>query len=87
MSTNSAYPSQATGGMVVEDENSLDYQTNVAVAQKVGAVETAEYLRRRLGDVRLGDLRSVLDKVPNNPPLPRDEVPGDLEARFGTLHA
>lgn len=63
--------------MAVEDENSLDYQTNVAVAQKAGTVETAEYLRRHFGDVRLGDLRLVLDKVPDNPPLPGDEMPGD----------
>jgi hypothetical protein len=55
----------------------------MAVAQKVGAVETAEHFRRRYGEARSGDLRAVLDKRPDVPPEPGDELPADLKARFG----
>ena len=47
----------------------------MTIAQKIGAVETAEYYGRRLGMARPGDLRAILDKVPDAPPMRGDEVP------------
>lgn len=53
------------------------------MAQKVGAVETVERLRERYGEARPDDLRRVLAKVPDVPPMPGDELPDDLKAFFG----
>lgn len=59
-----------------EDGVSLDQWIAVAVAQKVGAVETAaEFLRRRAGKARAEDLHAALAAVPDSPPMPGDELP------------
>ena len=65
-----------------EEGVSLDYWINMAIAQKIGSFETAAYYRRRLGKPREGDLRAVLDQVPDNPPTPGDELPPDLVAEL-----
>ena len=55
---------------------SLNQWIAAAVAQKVGAVETAaEFFRRRAGDARPEDLRAVLALVPDREPDPGDELP------------
>lgn len=62
-----------------EDGVSLNQWIASAVAQKVGAVETAaEFFRRRMGDARPEDLRVVLALVPDCPPDPGDELPPGL---------
>ena len=59
-----------------EDGVSLDHWIALAVAQKVGAVETAaEFFRRRAGDARPEDLLAILALVPDRPPDPGDELP------------
>ena len=65
-----------------EEGVSLDYWINMAIAQKIGSFETAAYYRRLLGTPREGDLRAVLDQVPDNPPLAGDELPPDLAAEL-----
>jgi len=58
-----------------EDGVSLDVWVTAAVAQKIGAVETAaEFFERRSAGAGKG-LQSYLDLVPNNPPMPGDELP------------
>ena len=90
MRTRTAYPlkmsaslKKAAERLAAEDGVSLNHWINMAVAQKIGAVETAEYFRRRFGVAEPGDLRTVLDKVPDKPPLPGDEVPEELKGGFG----
>ena len=47
-----------------------------AVAQKIGAVETADaILKRRAATARSGDLTRYLDRAPDAPPVPGDELP------------
>jgi hypothetical protein len=59
-----------------EDGVSLDIWVTSAVAQKIGAVETAaEFFRRKAAGVGNG-LQSYLDLIPDNPPMPGDELPG-----------
>ena len=59
-----------------EDGVSLNQWIAVAVAQKVGAVETAaEFFKRRGEDAKLGDLRAILARVPDRAPDPGDELP------------
>jgi hypothetical protein len=79
----SASLKEAAARLAAEDGVSLNHWINMAVAQKVGAVETAEHFRRRYGDAYPGDLRAVLDKRPDNPPDPGDELPEELRAHFG----
>jgi hypothetical protein len=58
-----------------EDGVSLDTWVTSAVAQKIGAVETAaEFFRRRAAGAGKG-LQSYLDLIPDNPPMPGDELP------------
>ncbi|MBV8567352.1 MAG: pilus assembly protein HicB [Methylobacteriaceae bacterium] len=57
-----------------EDGVSLNQWIAVAVAQKIGAVETAaDFLKRRAGDAKPADLLPFLDKAGNEPPPPGDE--------------
>jgi hypothetical protein len=58
-----------------EDGVSLNQWIVSAVAQKIGAVQTADdFLKRRAGKARRGDLTRLLDKAPDVPPLPEDTV-------------
>jgi hypothetical protein len=58
-----------------EDGVSLDIWVTSAVAQKIGVVETAaEFFRRRSASAGKG-LRSYLDLIPDNAPMPGDELP------------
>jgi hypothetical protein len=58
-----------------EDGVSLDVWVTSALAQKIGAVETAaEFFKRRSEGAGKG-LSSYLDLVPDSPPMPGDELP------------
>ena len=62
--------------MAREDGVSLNQWITAAVAQKIGAVETADaFLKRRGATARTGDLTRYLDKAPDLPPVPGDELP------------
>jgi hypothetical protein len=57
-----------------EDGVSLDIWVTSALAQKIGAVETAaEFFKRRSASAGKG-LESYLDLIPANPPMPGDEL-------------
>jgi len=59
-----------------EDGVSLNQWIAVAVAEKVGSVETAaDFLRRKAGEARPSDLAAFLDRAGNEPPPPGDERP------------
>jgi hypothetical protein len=59
-----------------EDGVSLDIWVTSALAQKIGAVETAaEFFRNRAVSAGRG-LQSYLDLIPDTPPAPGDELPG-----------
>ena len=65
-----------------EDGVSLNQWISVAVAQKIGAVETAAEFFKRLsakGDER--DLKYFLRNAPDVPPMPGDELPENLRAK------
>jgi hypothetical protein len=58
-----------------EDGVSLNQWIAAAVAQKVGAVETAaDFLRRRAGDAPVEDIRGFLAAAPDAAPVPGDEI-------------
>jgi hypothetical protein len=57
-----------------EDGVSLNQWIASAVAEKIGAVETAaEFLSRRAGDARPSDLLPFLDAAKDEPPSAGDE--------------
>jgi hypothetical protein len=66
----------AAARLAKEDGVSLNQWIASAVAQKVGAVETAaEFFRRRAEGASPGDLRAILARVPDRDPDPGDELP------------
>ncbi len=46
-----------------------------AVAEKISALATENYLRQRAAKADRAGFKSILDKVPARPPLPGDELP------------
>jgi hypothetical protein len=53
-----------------------------AVSAMIGADHAFHAARRMSKDEARRRLREVLDKVPDNPPMPGDEMPPDLAAKF-----
>ncbi|MDE0176683.1 MAG: hypothetical protein OYH76_22995 [Defluviicoccus sp.] len=61
-----------------EDGVSLNQWIVATVAQKIGAVETAEiFLHERAAGAREGDPSRYLENAPDAPPGPGDELTGD----------
>lgn len=57
-----------------EDGVSLNQWIAVAVAEKIGSVETAaDFLRRRAGDARPSDLLDFLDRAGDEAPVRSDK--------------
>ena len=54
---------------------SLSQFITVAVAEKVSALQTAEFFAQRAGESRKGDLAHLLLKVKDRAPLAGDELP------------
>jgi hypothetical protein len=45
------------------------------VAQKISAVETAaDFFRRRADNAKVEDLKAILDRAPDVPAMPGDEI-------------
>ena len=67
---------EAAARLAKADGVSLNQWIASAVAQKVGAMETAaDFLRRRAGDASPGDFAKMLDRVADRSPQPGDEFP------------
>jgi hypothetical protein len=66
---------EAAARLAREDGVSLNQWIAAAMAEKVGAVETAaSFLKARAGDMTGAGLRAFLDRVPDTPPQPGDEL-------------
>ena len=71
-----ASPKETAARLAREDGVSLNQWIVTAVAQKIGAVETAEVLlAERAARAAPGDLQRYLDAAPSTPPVPGDEMP------------
>lgn len=58
-----------------DDGVSLNQWIAVAVAEKIGAVETAtDFLKKRAGSAQPSDILPFLDKVKDVPPPPGDDI-------------
>jgi len=58
-----------------QDQASLNQFITVAVAEKVSALQTAEFFAKRAGQSKKDDLGKLLLKVKNRTPLAGDELP------------
>lgn len=66
----------AAARLAKEDGVSLNQWIAAAVAQKVGAVETAAgFFKRRAAGRSLDELDEILNRVPDRPAEPGDELP------------
>lgn len=65
---------RAAERLAKEDDVSLNQWISAAVAQKIGAVETADFFRRRAGTAKAEALKAFLDRAPDVPPMPGDEI-------------
>lgn len=66
----------AAARLAKEDGVSLNQWIASAVAQKVGAVETAaDFFRGRAGDAQPEHLHAILARAPDRAPDPGDEQP------------
>ena len=71
-----------------EDGVSLNQWIAVAVAQKVGAVETAaDFLKRRAGNAKPRDMLPFLENAPDTPPDPGDELNATAAPHRDMRHA
>ena len=67
---------EAATRLARQDGVSLNQWIVAAVAQKIGAVETAEvFLRERARGADPAALARFLDRAPDMPPAPEDELP------------
>ena len=65
----------AAARLAKEDGVSLNQWIAVAIAQKIGAVETAsDFLKRRAGKARPEDMLPFLDKATKEPPPIGDQI-------------
>ncbi|MHB1642298.1 MAG: hypothetical protein ACYCS8_06515 [Acidithiobacillus sp.] len=67
---------QAAQRLAQEDGVSLNQWISVAVAEKIGTVETAaSFLQKRAGQSTPADMLPFLDRAGNEPPPPGDALP------------
>jgi hypothetical protein len=57
-----------------EDGVSINTFITSAVAEKISAITTEDYIAARARKARKGAFKKVLDRVPKRPPLPGDEL-------------
>lgn len=70
----------AAARLAKQDGVSLNQWIASAVAQKVGAVETAaEFFRRRAGDAQPEGLHAILARAADRAPDPGDELPAEWQ--------
>ena len=66
---------EAAARLAKEDGVSLNQWIAVAIAQKIGVVETAsDFLKRRAGTARPADMLPFLDKAKREAPLVEDQI-------------
>lgn len=70
---------EAVKAMAKADGVSLNQWIVAAVAQKLGAVQSAEaFFQERAANAKPGAVRRYLDAAPDVPPVPGDELPEEL---------
>lgn len=69
---------EAAARLAKEDGVSLNQWISVAIAQKIGAVETAaDFLKQRAGTAKPADMLPFLDRAAGDAPPMDDEIQAD----------
>jgi len=63
---------------------SLNQLINIALAEKLSALETVDYFRQRAARSNSGEGMRFLDEALNEPPVPGDELPDGWPRREPT---
>ena len=66
--------------LAAAEGTTLNQFINIAAAEKIGALRTADYFRERAQRADDEAFRRVLAKAGHEPPRPGDELPPDSEA-------
>ena len=53
---------------------SINQFISSAVSEKISAIMTEDYLTERAKRAKRAELKKILDRVPDRPPLPGDEL-------------
>ena len=65
--------------MAKAEGTTLNQFINVAVAEKLSALRTVEYLKERAARADIGRALELLDRAGDEPPRQGDEIAPDLE--------
>jgi hypothetical protein len=69
------------GQLAKREGISINQLINSAVAEKLAALLTEQYLEERAQRADRSKFEAVLARIPNVPPTPGDELPSSLEAK------
>lgn len=70
---------EAARTAAARDGTTVDQLLTVAIAEKLSALDTADVIARRGAGADLGRYLAILDRVPDVPPMPGDELPGNSD--------
>jgi len=68
------YLHEAVRELAKRENISINQLATLAIAEKVSALETADYLLRRAARADRASFQSVLDKAPDDPPAADDAL-------------
>ena len=64
--------------LVVEEGTTINQFINIAVAEKLAALRTEEYFRKRAARANMADFWTILEKAGTEEPREGDELPQGL---------
>lgn len=69
--------------VAAEEGTSINQFINVAVAEKLAALRTAEYFKERAARADMDAFWQILERAGTEPPREGDELPNYLDTRIG----
>jgi hypothetical protein len=65
--------------LVKEEGTTINQFINVAVAEKIAALRTADYFRQRAARADMDAFWAILEQAGTEPPQPGDELPAEFD--------
>jgi hypothetical protein len=69
------------GQLAKREGISINQLINSAIAEKLAALLTEQYLEKRAQRAHRSKFEAVLARIPDVPPTPRDELPSSFQAK------
>jgi hypothetical protein len=73
--------------LAVEEGTSVNQLINTAVAEKIAALRTLQYLRDRAARGNVAEALAILERAGSEPPRPGDELEGGLAEEAAAYRA